>query len=137
MDLSMGASPPVLLTCGPLVLHVELRHLYAHGREACLSGRQTAILALLMRRAGSVVSRDALLAAMYPSPDEEPGDARQVLRNVMMMLRRALAQVGCADTIRAMVDEGYLIDGERRVARLYTAEQARIADAAVAGMGQG
>ena len=94
------------LTVGELVVDRAARAVTWGGEPLELSPREYALLAELSRRAGTVVSKDELLAAVW-------GDERAVTRNAVEVyvgyLRRKLDAVGAGHVLRTVRGHGYLV----------------------------
>jgi peptide/nickel transport system substrate-binding protein len=69
------------------------------------------VLAILVLRAGQVVSRDALVDALWP--DDPPPSARQTVESYVSRLRRALREAGLEGAAIESVGAGYrlAVDG--------------------------
>ena len=63
------------------------------------------VLALLVLRAGQLVSRDALVDALWP--DDPPPSARQTVESYVSRLRRALREAGLEDAAIESAPAGY------------------------------
>ncbi len=96
-----------VLTFGALRLETAARRVYADAREIALSPREYALLELLTRRAGELVTRRELWERMY---EFESGAESNVLDVMVYSLRRKLAGAGLPDLIRTRRGEGYLLD---------------------------
>jgi DNA-binding response OmpR family regulator len=98
-----GATP--LLECGGLTLDTVRREVRRNGEEIQLSGREFALLEVLMQRPGAVLSRAQLEDAVYGWGEEVGSNAVEVhLHN----LRRKLG----AETIRNVRGAGYKVVAE-------------------------
>lgn len=121
------------VACGSLLLDTNRQELRRGKAVVHLEPQVLSVAEKLMRHAERRVSCDVLIGAMYPDPDDEPGNALDVLRVRINRLRRVLERIGAPEPIINLRNEnGYMIDARLRVVRSYTPEQARIADAAVA-----
>lgn len=95
-----GASP--LLECGGLVLDPVRKEVWLKGEPASLSGREFALLEVLLRRPGAVLSREQLEDSVYGWTEEIGSNAIEVhLHN----LRRKLG----TQTIRNVRGVGYKV----------------------------
>ena len=66
------------------------------------------VLALLVLRAGQLVSRDALVDALWP--DDPPPSARQTVESYVSRLRRALREAGLDGAIIESASAGYRLE---------------------------
>jgi DNA-binding response OmpR family regulator len=94
------------LAVGDLVVDRAARVVTWAGRPVELSPREYALLAELTRRAGTVVSKDELLSAVW-------GDEQAATRNAVEVyvgyLRRKLDAVGAGQVLRTVRGHGYLV----------------------------
>lgn len=93
------------LEAGPLSLDDSHSQVLFKGNPLPLSARETAVLALLMRRAGRVVSKEALLEHMAPDEGDIGDNAVEVY---VHRVRKKLEPTGVA--IRTLRGLGYLLD---------------------------
>ncbi len=93
---------PSLLRCGDVALDFAGRRAFFGDREAPLTAREWAILELLARRGGRVVSRDALLDGVWGEATQRSGASLEVL---IARIRRKLAP----ELIRTVRGEGYAL----------------------------
>ena len=95
------------LMIGELVVDRAARAVTWAGEVIELSPREYALLAELTRRAGTVVSKDELLGAVW-------GDEQAATRNAVEVyvgyLRRKLDAVGAGHVLRTVRGHGYLVD---------------------------
>lgn len=95
------------LTIGDLVVDRAARVVTWAGTVVELSPREYALLTELTRRAGTVVSKDELLGAVW-------GDEQAATRNAVEVyvgyLRRKLDAVGAGHVLRTVRGHGYLVD---------------------------
>jgi DNA-binding response OmpR family regulator len=84
----------------------EARQLLADGRPVRLGGRAFDLLLVLLRARGSLVSKDEILSAVWPSLVVEEAN----LRFQMAALRRALGED--RDVIKTVSGRGYLLAAE-------------------------
>ncbi len=95
-------------TCEDVVLDFAGRHATRAGEDVAITAREWAILEILVRRAGRVVSRSELLESVWGEASETASSSMEVL---VGRLRRKLG----AELIRTLRGEGYaLASGERR-----------------------
>jgi DNA-binding response OmpR family regulator len=92
------------LVAGPLVVDTCARVVRQHGTAIDLTAREYAILELLARRKGRVVTRSAIYNHVY---DEREDTLSNVVDVFIAALRRKLG----ADVIRTRRGHGYIIDG--------------------------
>ena len=92
------------LVAGPLVVDTCARVVRQHGTAVDLTAREYAILELLARRKGRVVTRSAIYDHVY---DEGEDTLSNVVDVFIAALRRKLG----ADVIRTRRGHGYIIDG--------------------------
>jgi len=93
---------PSVLRRGDIALDLAGRRALVRDREAPLTAREWAILELLARRDGRVVSRDALLDGVWGEATERSGASLEVL---IARIRRKLAP----ELIRTVRGEGYAL----------------------------
>jgi two-component system OmpR family response regulator len=100
------ASPEPLteLAAGPLVLDTGARVVRRDGEPIELTAREYAILELLARRKGTVVTRSAIYDHVY---DEHEDTLSNVIDVFVAALRRKIGP----DVIRTRRGHGYVIDG--------------------------
>jgi two-component system OmpR family response regulator len=100
------ASPEPLteLSAGPLVLDTGARVVRRGGEPIELTAREYAILELLARRKGTVVTRSAIYDHVY---DEHEDTLSNVIDVFVAALRRKIG----SDVIRTRRGHGYVIDG--------------------------
>jgi DNA-binding response OmpR family regulator len=95
------------LTVGELTVDRAARVVTWAGAPIELSPREYALLAELSRRAGTVVSKDELLTAVW-------GDEQAATRNAVEVyvgyLRRKLDAVGAGHVLRTVRGHGYLVE---------------------------
>jgi DNA-binding response OmpR family regulator len=94
------------LRVGNLEFDTAHREASVDGRAIQLPRREVGLLELLLRRAGRVVTRDALQDALYGAGDEIESNA--VDAN-LSRLRKHLSESGAGVSIRAVRGVGYLI----------------------------
>lgn len=95
-----------VLTLGELVIDPPRRRVTWAGRAVQLSPREFAVLLALARRAGSVLSKDELLRAVW-------GDEQAATRNAVEVyvgyLRRKLDAVGAGGVLQTVRGHGYAV----------------------------
>ena len=95
------------LAIGELVVDRAARSVTWAGAPVELSPREYALLAELSRRAGTVVTKDELLTAVW-------GDEQAATRNAVEVyvgyLRRKLDAVGAGHVLRTVRGHGYLVE---------------------------
>lgn len=93
------------LRIGPLVVDRATREVRWHEQSVALSPREFALLEVLVGRAGTVVTKDELLRAVW-------GDEQAATRNVVEVyvgyVRRKLEAVGAGALVRTVRGHGYL-----------------------------
>jgi len=101
-----NAALGVVLQVGDLVLDTAARHLTVGGTPLELSLREMALLELLLRRQGRVVTREAIEQALYGFDAAIGSNALEVL---VHRLRRRLAEVGAHAAVHTLRGVGYLL----------------------------
>jgi DNA-binding response OmpR family regulator len=94
---------------GDLEIDTAARRVRRAGREIELTAREYSILEILAHRAGCVVTRDEISAAIYDF-DAEPGS--NIVDVYIGYLRRKIEGEGEARLIRTRRGLGYVLDGE-------------------------
>ncbi|HMK88624.1 MAG TPA: response regulator transcription factor [Methylocystis sp.] len=102
------AAPPIAF--GALAFDPKSREVFTRGEPLVLQRRELALLEALMRRAGRVVMRDALIDAVFGIDDDIHWNSLNVL---VSRLRRRLAEVEAGVDIHAARGIGYLLALER------------------------
>ena len=97
---------------GPLLVEADGQAVPVGG------GRQRALLALLLVRAGEVVSRHHLIEQLWSG--EPPASASQSLDTYISRLRKALREAGAADVLQTRAP-GYVLDADDVDARSFEA----------------
>lgn len=101
------------LQFGPFVLHPQQRQLLNHGQPQTIGSRALEILLLLVENAGVVISKDTLLARVWPDSVVEEIN----LRVQMAALRRALGDHPDQPRyIASIPNRGYCFVGDVKVA---------------------
>ncbi|MGH9674717.1 MAG: response regulator transcription factor, partial [Bryobacteraceae bacterium] len=105
------ATLPVVLHAGPLEMNSATRGVRVSGRDVTLSRTEYAILELLVRRKGRVVSREAILEEVW-------GWDRSVENNTldafMRLLRSKIDSGATQSLVRTVRGVGYCLDAESR-----------------------
>jgi two-component system response regulator QseB len=100
-----GRAEP-LLECGPVTIDSAKREVRVHGKPVALSAKEYLLLAALMERPGSVLSRAQLEDRIYGWGEEVSSNAVEVhVHN----LRRKLGE----EVIRTVRGVGYTVPDER------------------------
>ena len=94
------------LQVGPLQLNLDSRQVTVNGQEVHLTGKEYAILELLVLRKGMVLTKDAFLNHLYGGMDEPE---MKIIDVFICKLRRKLADAGCGDLIRTIWGRGYVL----------------------------
>ena len=94
------------LELGNLVFETEHRQVTVAGRVLRLSVREMALIELLLRRAGRVVTREAIESSLYGFDAELGSNAVEVL---VHRLRRKLQEAEAALQIHTLRGVGYLL----------------------------
>ncbi|HEX2889901.1 response regulator transcription factor [Vineibacter terrae] len=101
-----GAEPAAPLLCGRLRFDPARREVDIEGQPLVLKRRELLALEALIRRAGRVVQRDALVAAVYGMEDDVLPKA---LDSHISRLRRRLAELDAGVTIHPIRNVGYML----------------------------
>lgn len=108
---SSGGCPrdgEMTLECGDLSLSPQLHELQGPGGSVTLSGRENALLEILMNNAGKTLSRGQLLLKVWgPEGEVEEGN----LDNYIFFLRRRIKSLGSSVTISTIRGVGYRMGG--------------------------
>jgi two-component system cell cycle response regulator CtrA len=102
---SKGFSQAVLRV-GPLQLNLDSREVAAYGRPVHLTGKEYAILELLVLRKGMVLTKEAFLNHLYGGMDEPE---MKIIDVFICKLRKKLAQAGAGNLIGTVWGRGYMI----------------------------
>ncbi len=97
----------IQLTAGDLLLDTVAHRVTVAGREQELGRREFALLELLLRRVGQVVSRQNVEQALYNFDQDISPNA---IEAVVSRLRKRLATAGTTITIHTVRGVGYLLD---------------------------
>ena len=98
------ASP--LVSAGPVEVDTTARIAHANGTQLSLTPKEYALLELLLRRRGHVLSRGAIFQQLYAS-DSDASDS--VIEVLMSTLRSKLAAAGVGHLIETRRGFGYVI----------------------------
>jgi two-component system cell cycle response regulator CtrA len=102
---SKGYSQPVLKV-GGLLLNLDSREVQVEGREVHLTGKEYAILELLVLRRGMVLTKEAFLNHLYGGIDEPE---MKIIDVFICKLRKKLAQAGAGNLIGTVWGRGYMM----------------------------
>jgi two-component system cell cycle response regulator CtrA len=102
---SKGFSQPALHV-GNLRLHLDSREVTVEGRPVHLTGKEYAILELLVLRKGMVLTKEAFLNHLYGGMDEPE---MKIIDVFICKLRKKLAQSGADNLIGTVWGRGYMI----------------------------
>jgi DNA-binding response OmpR family regulator len=101
-----NAALGVLLELGNLVLDTAARQACVAAAPLALSAREMALLELLLRRQGRVVTREAIEQGLYSFDTTLGSNALEVL---VHRLRRKLAEAGSNATVHTLRGVGYML----------------------------
>ncbi len=102
---SKGFSQPTL-RIGNVVLNLDSHEVTSDGQLVHLTGKEYAILELLVLRKGMVLTKEAFLSHLYGGMDEPE---MKIIDVFICKLRKKLAQAGAADLIFTVWGRGYMI----------------------------
>ena len=102
---SKGFSQPTLRV-GPLLLNLDSREVTVDGQAVHLTGKEYAILELLVLRKGMVLTKEAFLNHLYGGMDEPE---MKIIDVFVCKLRKKLAQAGGDNLIGTVWGRGYMI----------------------------
>jgi two-component system response regulator QseB len=102
-----GARAAPVLRSGTLSLDVAARRASVDGAPLELARRELDLLELLLRRAGAVVSREAIETALYSFDAEITPNAVEA---AVSRLRKKLDEAGLADILHTVRGVGYLLE---------------------------
>jgi DNA-binding response OmpR family regulator len=100
-----------VVTLGDLVIDPARRRVTWAGQPVALSPREFAVLAALARRAGSVMSKDELLHAVW---GDEHAASRNAVEVYVGYLRRKLDGVGAGAVLQTVRGHGYAVGAQDR-----------------------
>ena len=102
---SKGYSQPTL-RIGPLLLNLDSHEVAVDDQPVHLTGKEYAILELLVLRKGMVLTKEAFLNHLYGGMDEPE---MKIIDVFICKLRKKLATAGAADLIGTAWGRGYMI----------------------------
>lgn len=102
-----GPRAAPILAAGPISLDVAARRATVDGAALELSRRELDLLEVLLRRAGSVVSKDAIETALYSFDAEVTPNAVEA---IVSRLRKHLDEAGVTDALHTIRGVGYLLE---------------------------
>jgi two-component system cell cycle response regulator CtrA len=102
---SKGYSQPVL-RCGPLQLNLDSREVQVSGTGVHLTGKEYAILELLVLRKGMVLTKEVFLNHLYGGMDEPE---MKIIDVFICKLRKKLAEAGAPSVIGTVWGRGYMV----------------------------
>lgn len=102
-----AAAPAEALACGEAVLNIGSGILTVRGQRVELTRNESRLLQLLLEKKGRVVSRDAMMTALWESDSFVDENTLSVNVN---RLRRKLEAAGLPDFIRTKKGAGYLVE---------------------------
>jgi DNA-binding response OmpR family regulator len=98
-----------VLSVGNITLDTDARQVEVGGQSLALSVRETAVLEILMRRAGKVVSKKLVEDQLFGLSGEVGSNAVEVY---VHRIRKQLTEAGAAARIDTIRGVGYMISGE-------------------------
>ena len=105
MRRSKGYSQPTLVL-GSLQLSLDSREVTVAGRPVHLTGKEYAILELLVLRKGMVLTKEAFLNQLYGGMDEPE---MKIIDVFICKLRKKLAEAGAPNLIGTVWGRGYMV----------------------------
>lgn len=99
------------LTLGMLAFDTPTREVTVAGKPVVVPRRELAVLEVLLRRAGKVVTREALDGAVYAFGEETESNALEVH---VSRLRKRLAEAGAGVAIHVVRGVGYLMTAQEK-----------------------
>jgi two-component system cell cycle response regulator CtrA len=100
-----GFSQPALRV-GPLELNLDSREVLVDGKVVHLTGKEYAILELLVLRKGMVLTKEAFLNHLYGGMDEPE---MKIIDVFICKLRKKLVQAGADNLIGTVWGRGYMV----------------------------
>jgi len=100
-----GFSQPALCV-GPLQINLDSREVLVHGKPVHVTGKEYAILELLVLRKGMALSKEAFLNHLYGGMDEPD---MKIIDVFICKLRKKLMDAGTANMIGTVWGRGYMI----------------------------
>ncbi|MFG6082810.1 winged helix-turn-helix domain-containing protein [Paracoccus litorisediminis] len=109
--------PQLRIEAGDLVIPLDGRQPEIAGKPVDLTPREHEILLAIARNAGRVVAKDAIYDALYAMGDSTPYE--QVLDVHIFNIRKKMSQAAGRrfPVIRTLRGRGYMIDGQKSLAR--------------------
>jgi two-component system cell cycle response regulator CtrA len=102
---SKGYSQP-MLRCGPLQLNLDSREVNVSGVAVHLTGKEYAILELLVLRKGMVLTKEVFLNHLYGGMDEPE---MKIIDVFICKLRKKLSEAGAPNVIGTVWGRGYMV----------------------------
>jgi two-component system response regulator QseB len=102
-----GPRAAPILSAGPISLDVAARRATVSGAKLDLSRRELDLLEVLLRRAGAVVSKDAIETALYSFDSEVTPNAVEA---IVSRLRKHLDEAGVQGVLHTIRGVGYLLE---------------------------
>jgi len=102
---SKGHSQPALQV-GPMLLNLDSREVSVDGRPVHLTGKEYAILELLVMRRGMVLTKEIFLNHLYGGLDEPE---MKIIDVFICKLRKKLAAAGAPNLIGTVWGRGYIM----------------------------
>ena len=102
---SKGYSQPTVCV-GPLLLNLDSHIVQVNGTEVRITGKEYAILELLVLRKGIVLSKEVFLNHLYGGMDEPEA---KIIDVFICKLRKKLAVAGGGDLISTVWGRGYIL----------------------------
>jgi two-component system, cell cycle response regulator CtrA len=95
-----------VLRAGSLELNLGSHEVTFHGRSVALTGKEFAILELMVLRKGSIISKEAFLSHLYGGMDEPE---LKIIDVFICKLRKKLALAGAGNVIGTVWGRGYVV----------------------------
>lgn len=102
-----------IMTVGPLSIDLNAKSATVNGNPVQLTGKEYAILELLVLRRGTVLTKDAFLNHLYGGIDEPE---MKIIDVFICKLRRKLQQFGAGQLIGTVWGRGYVLRDEAKPA---------------------
>lgn len=102
---SKGYAQPTL-SIGPVQLKLDVREVAVNGTPVHLTGKEYAILELLVLRRGMVLTKEAFLSHLYGGMDEPEA---KIIDVFICKLRRKLSDAGAPSVIGTVWGRGYTV----------------------------
>ena len=100
-----GYSKP-MLQIGALTLHVDSHEISANGHHVHLTGKEFALLQLMVLRRNMILTKETILTNLYGGMDEPE---LKIIDVFVYKLRNKLAKAGLSNVIRTVWGRGYTI----------------------------